>query len=141
MSFRRNVRGSDAAIHEEVGARDVGRVAACEEERGLGHLCRLAEAADRHVHEAALLLLLIVEEVLQQRGVEWTRAKRVDADALATGQARIDGEQGASPRIQGRMVFDGLFGWMGIGFRNASVWSTIRSTNHSIHIFAKKFLD
>src|SRR5689334_4309998 len=56
-----DVGGGEAAVDEELGAGHVRRLVAREEERGLRDLLGFAEAAHRHVDEAALSLLVRIQ--------------------------------------------------------------------------------
>src|SRR4051794_13458893 len=79
----RDVGGGDAAVDDERGAGHEGCVVGCEEERGLRQLPRAPEAAHRDVHHAPGPPLGIREQLLEQRGLDRSRAERVGADALA----------------------------------------------------------
>ena len=54
-----------------------------EEQRTVGDLDRLAEAAHRDVHEAAVALRVVAQELGEQRGHDRPGAQRVGAQALA----------------------------------------------------------
>mmetsp|Transcript_30451 Transcript_30451/g.61984 ORF Transcript_30451/g.61984 Transcript_30451/m.61984 type:complete len:332 (+) Transcript_30451:12-1007(+) len=89
LCLRGNVRCRDATIYEEVGSCHEARVLGRKKEGGFRHFGCFPEATHGHVHEAALLLLLAVEEGLEQRRVEGPRAQRVDPDPFP----RVDHRQ------------------------------------------------
>ena len=77
------VGGGDAAVDEQGLAGHERRLVAGEEQGAVGDLDRLAEAAHRHVHEAALALGLVGQELGEQRREHRSGAQRVGPDALA----------------------------------------------------------
>src|SRR5262245_44966899 len=80
--LRRDVRAGEAAVDEEGRGGDVGAVVARQEERALGDLAGLGEAAHGEVDEASRRLLRILrEQLLEQGGVDGAGAEGVDADA------------------------------------------------------------
>src|SRR3954468_4165950 len=83
-SERRHVGAGYAAVDEERRRRDEARLVRGEEEHGVGHLLRLGEAAHRNVHEPTCRALLVLgEELPEQRRVDRPGAQRVDANSLA----------------------------------------------------------
>src|SRR5262245_50489808 len=65
-SLRRRVRGGDAAVDEQRLAGHERRLVRGEEQRAVGDLDGLAEAAHRDVHQPASALGVVVEELGQQ---------------------------------------------------------------------------
>ena len=81
--LRRRVGGGDAAVDQQRLPGHERRLVGGEEQRAVGDLDRLAEATHRHVHEAALALGVVGQELGEQRREHRARAQRVGADPLA----------------------------------------------------------
>lgn len=122
-----NVCLAETAVNNKVMAVDEARLVAGKEDDSVGLLNGLTEAAGREVDLAAVALgLVITEPVLEERGVEGSRAEGVEAESLAGvdhGKLASKGEDGtlggcvgelgsssAHEGDKGRRVDDGALG-------------------------------
>ena len=100
-----DVRGRDAAVHDQRRPGHEARVIAGQEQGGLRELIRLPEASHRDVDEPTLFLLLVGQERHQQWCLDRARTQGVAPDPLAgvlDGDLPRHGEHGAlGGRVRG----------------------------------------